>query len=117
MQPPKLNISGMPDRLREVIAKTGLSQPKFAESTGIDLGRLKDVLRGQMKPPMDLIQKVVEHCDVDAMWLVSGQRLDLGEMSDTEKVMIANLRLLSASEKAVMIRAVAALATASQKRK
>jgi len=66
-------IFGIPDRLRELIAKSGLSQAKFAALIDVDIFQLKNVLSGQMRPPTDLVKKVLERCDVDAMWFVTGQ--------------------------------------------
>jgi transcriptional regulator with XRE-family HTH domain len=102
--------AGVPQRLRAVIAESGMSQAKFAAHVGIDLDRLKNVLRGQTRPPFDLLQSVIERCNVDSTWLFTGMKLDLGETSTIEKVLIANFRLLKPVEQDVLARAVAALA-------
>ncbi|MFN9279396.1 MAG: helix-turn-helix domain-containing protein [Betaproteobacteria bacterium] len=102
--------AGVPQRLRAVIAESGMSQAKFAAHVGIDLYRLKDVLRGQTRPPLDLLQNVIERCNVDSTWLFTGMKLDVGETSTIEKVLIANFRLLKPVEQDVLARAVAALA-------
>lgn len=115
MQDLPQNISGVPDRLREVIAKSGLSQAKFAVLMDEDLQRLKNVLRGQMRPPVDLIQKILERCDIDGMWFVTGQQLEIGELSPAEKILMSNFRGLSEPEKDVMRRAIALLANERSK--
>ena len=106
---------GIPARLREVIAKSGLSQAKFAALVEEPLHRLTDVLRGQIRPSSELVRKVIERCQVDAMWFLSGQSLDIGEMSPTEKILIENCRSLSAEERGVMTRVIAQLAAARAK--
>ncbi len=112
MQDPNENISAIPQRLREVIEGSGLSQAKFALFIDEDLQRLKDVLRGQLRPPTGMIQKVIERCGVDAMWLLSGRTLDIGELSATEKILVENYRSLSVEEMGVMTRVIAQLAAA-----
>ena len=103
--------AGVPQRLRAVIAESGMSQAKFAAHVGIDLDRLKGVLRGKTRrPPLDLLQKVIKRCNVDSTWLFTGMKLDVGETSTIEKVLIANFRLLKPVEQDVLARAVAALA-------
>lgn len=115
MQAPSKN-SDTPYRLREVIAKTGLSQAKFAELISEDLFRLKNVLSGTMRMPTDMLGKVVERCGVDATWLLTGWRLEIGELSDTEKIMLGNFRLLNVTEQGVMVRAIVGLAGGEQLR-
>ena len=117
MQPPHENISGLPDRLRKVIAESGLTQPKFAALIGEDLFRIRNVLSGQMKPPADLVQKVLERCEVDAVWLMTGRSLDIGETSPAEKILVENYRALPAAEQGVMQRIIAGLAAESLKEK
>lgn len=117
MQDLEQNISGIPIRLREVIAKSGLSQAKFAALIDEDLFRLKNVLSGQMRPPADLIQKILERCNVDGMWFVTGSKLEVGELSYANKVMVANLEQLSPTEQDVFRRSIAALAAARSKSK
>ncbi|MDP1655704.1 MAG: helix-turn-helix transcriptional regulator [Hylemonella sp.] len=116
MQAPTENLSGIPDRLREVIAKTGLSQAKFAALIDVELQKLKDVLRGHIRPPADLVQKVIERCQVDAMWFLSGRELDIGALTPLEKILIENLRSLSDEERTVMTRSIAQLANERAKK-
>jgi transcriptional regulator with XRE-family HTH domain len=111
------NIFGITDRLREVIAKTGLSQAKFAKLIDEDLFRLKNVLSGQVRPPADMIQKILARCDVDGLWFMTGSTLEVGELSYANKVMQANFDLLSPTEQDVFRRAIAALANAQSKPK
>lgn len=98
-----------------MISKTGLSQPKFAALLDEDLERLKNVLNGKIRPPADLVRKVIERCQVDAMWFLSGRELDIGELAPIEKILIANLRRLSAAERTVMTRCIAQLAAEREK--
>ncbi|MFN9279394.1 MAG: helix-turn-helix domain-containing protein [Betaproteobacteria bacterium] len=100
--------AGVPQRLRAVIAESGMSQAKFAAHVGIDLDRLKNVLRGQTRPPFDLLQSVIERCNVDSTWLFTGMKLDVGETTPLEKALIAGFRLLKPAEQYVITRAVAA---------
>ena len=116
MQDIERGIAGIPDRLREVIAKTGLSQPKFAALIEEDLERLKNVLNGKMRAPADLVGKVIDRCEVDAMWFLSGRELDIGALTPIEKILIENLRCLSAEERSVMTRCIAQLASERAKK-
>jgi len=109
-------LSGIPTRLRQVIEKSGLSQAKFAKLLDEDLQRLKNVLRGQIRPPSDLVKKVIERCQVDAMWFLSGRELDIGELTPLEKILIENLRSLSEEERTVMTRSIAQLANERAKK-
>ena len=110
MQVISKNISGTPDRLREVISKSGLSQAKFAQLIGEDLQRLKDVLRGQMKAPLDMLDRVVQHCGADATWLVTGYQIQTGELNLNEKILLSWYRELNVIEAGVMLRAIEGLA-------
>lgn len=116
MQQIEAQLSGVPDRLRDVIARSGLSQAKFAEFIGEDLQRLKDVLRGQTRPPAELVAKVIDKCSVDAMWFLSGRELDVGELSPTEKILIENYRALGATEREVLTRCIAMFASEAHER-
>lgn len=111
------NISGIPDRLSSVIKKSGLSRAKFAALIEEPAHRLTDVLRGQIRPPAGMIQKILERCDVDGMWFVTGSNLEVGELSYANKVMMANFDLLSPVEQDVFRRSIAALAAARSKSK
>lgn len=112
MQDLSENISGIPDRLREVIAKSKLSRAKFAQLIDEPTHRLTDVLRGQIRPPSEMVQKILERCDVDGMWFVTGQSVELGEISYTNKVMLSNFELLSPAEQDVFRRSISLLASA-----
>ncbi|MCE2691654.1 MAG: helix-turn-helix domain-containing protein [Betaproteobacteria bacterium] len=101
--------AGVPQRLRAVIADSGMSQAKFAAHVGIDLDRLKGVLRGKTRrPPLDLLQKVIKRCNVDSTWLFTGMKLDVGETTPLEKALIADFRLLKPAEQYAIRRAAAA---------
>lgn len=117
MQDISKNISGAAVRLREVIAKTGLSQAKFASLIDEDVQRLKDVLRGHMKMSGEMIEKIVKHAGVNATWLITGYQLAIGELSETEQIMVANFRLLHEVEQGVMVRAIVGLARAENERR
>ncbi|MCL1960329.1 MAG: helix-turn-helix transcriptional regulator [Desulfovibrionaceae bacterium] len=110
MQDLPQGIAGIPDRLREVIGQSGLSQTKFADAIGVPPQQLKDVLRGQIKPPSHLVTAVASTFDVDVMWLLSGRSLDVGELAPLEKILIENYRSLSETDKNAARRLVAAMA-------
>ena len=110
MQDIAKNISGIPERLRDIVAKSGLSQAKFAEFIDEPKHRLTDVLRGQIRLPSDMLQKILTRTDADAVWLMTGQSVDVGELTPAEKITISNLRGCSEAERDVFRRAIAALA-------
>lgn len=110
MQDISKNISDVPSRLRAEIAKTGLSQAKFAEAIGEDLFRLKNVLSGTMEMPTYMLEKVVKHCGADATWLVTGYQIETGELSLKEKILLSWYRELVINEQDVMLRAIEGLA-------
>ena len=96
-----------------MIAKSGLSQAMFAALIEEPPHRLTDVLRGQIRPSSELVRKVIERCQVDVMWFLSGRELDIGELTPLEKILIENLRSLSAEQRKVMTQCIAQLATAA----
>jgi transcriptional regulator with XRE-family HTH domain len=108
------NLEGFPARLRHIVGESGLTQAQFAESAGIALHLLKDVLRGQIRPSAELVQKVITKHSVDAVWLVTGQKHQVGELAPQESVLISNYRLLAATEQATIAKMVAALAAESR---
>ena len=110
MQAPFKNISGVPDRLREHIAKLGITQTKFAELLGEPKHRVTDVLRGQIRMPEDMLTKILNRGDIDGTWLLTGQQTMPNEFNDTEKILVAHFRQLSVVEQGVMLRAIAGLA-------
>ncbi len=107
------NLEGFPERLRLVIDESGLTQAKFAQSVGIALHLLKDVLRGQIRPSAELVQKVVMNQSSDAVWLVTGQKQSVGDLSPHESILISNFRMLASTEQATIAKMVAALAAQS----
>lgn len=113
MQDLTAEIAGIPERLREVIAKSGLSQAKFAALIEEPPHRLTDVLRGQIRPSSELVRKVIERCQVDVMWFLSGRELDIGALTPMEKILIENLRNLSADQRKVMTQCIAQLASST----
>lgn len=110
------NNSGVSERLREHIAKLGLSQTKFAMLLNEPKHRVTDVLRGQIRLPADMLTKILSRGDVDGTWLLTGQRTMPGEFNDTEKILISHFRELLPGEQSVMLRAIQGLARAEAER-
>lgn len=109
MQAPFKNISGVSDRLREHIAKLGITQTKFAELLDEPKHRVTDVLRGQIRMPEDMLTKILNRGDIDGTWLLTGQQTMPNEFNDTEKILVAHFRELNVIEQGVMLRAIAGL--------
>lgn len=58
------------DRIRQVIELNKITIDEFAEKIGEKPTRLKDVLREKQRPPLEMIQSIVEKFQVDANWLI-----------------------------------------------
>ena len=58
------------DRIRQVIELNKITIDEFAERIGEKPTRLKDVLREKQRPPLEIIQSIVEKFQVDANWLI-----------------------------------------------
>lgn len=59
------------DRIRQVIELNKITLDEFAERIGEKPTRLKDVLRGKQRPPLEMIQSIVEKFQIDANWLIN----------------------------------------------
>ncbi len=105
-----MESDAFPARLREVIYRSGLSQTKFAILIGFELQKLKDVLRGQVRPSLDLIQRVVGATGVESDWLLLGRIGDAGELSPTEQLLIDDFRALPSTDRAFVKRLVELMA-------
>lgn len=57
-------------KIRQVIELNKITIDEFAERIGEKPTRLKDVLRGKQRPPLEMIQSIVEKFQVDANWLI-----------------------------------------------
>lgn len=66
-------MSGIARRIKELREGLGISQEDFAQKIGEKVQRLKDVERGQQRPPADFIANVVEQFHVDADWILTGR--------------------------------------------
>lgn len=58
------------EKIRQVIEFNKITLDEFAEKIGEKPTRLKDVLRGKQRPPLEMIQSIVENFQIDANWLI-----------------------------------------------
>ena len=58
------------EKIRQVIEFNKITLDGFAEKIGEKPTRLKDVLRGKQRPPLEMIQSIVENFQIDANWLI-----------------------------------------------
>lgn len=81
-----------PDRLRAVIGNATIDE--FARSLEEAPQRIKDVLRGKQKAPIDLLLKLQQRCGVDLNWLVAGEgeRKPESVLSVRESTLLNNYR-------------------------
>jgi len=61
------------DRLKEVIHKSGLSLPAFAERVGVSRNTLISYRDGQTSPSLEFLNKICEEFAVQPKWLILGQ--------------------------------------------
>ncbi len=62
------------EKIRQVIEFNKITLDEFAEKIGEKPTRLKDVLRGKQRPPLEMIQSIVEIFQIDANWLIGKGR-------------------------------------------
>lgn len=62
------------EKIRQVIEFNKITIDEFAEKIGEKPTRLKDVLRGKQRPPLEMIQSIVEIFQIDANWLIGKGR-------------------------------------------
>ena len=58
------------EKIRQIIESNKITLDEFAEKIGEKPTRLKDVLRGKQRPPLEMIQSIVEKFQIDANWLI-----------------------------------------------
>ena len=69
------------DRLQQLVnAYSDGNQAAFTERIGLPKGSLSNYLNKPSKPGSDILEKIVNSLDVDAMWLLTGK----GEMKRKE---------------------------------
>lgn len=65
------------DRLNQIVkVYFGENQTNFSNHIGIPKGSISNYLNKGSKPGVDVLEKIVNSLDVDAMWLLTGK----GEM-------------------------------------
>ena len=62
------------EKIRQVIEFNKITLDEFAEKIGEKPTRLKDVLRGKQRPPLEMIQSIVEIFQIDENWLIGKGR-------------------------------------------
>lgn len=65
---------GFPDRLKNVIEKSGLKREQFADRTGVSRRQLFNYLGDKSEPTLAFLQKVKQEFRwVDIEWLITGR--------------------------------------------
>lgn len=65
---------GFPDRLKNVIEKSGLKREQFADRTGVSRRQLFNYLGDKSEPTLAFLQKVKQEFRwVDVEWLITGR--------------------------------------------
>ncbi|MBN2747237.1 MAG: helix-turn-helix transcriptional regulator [Bacteroidales bacterium] len=64
----------MLERIKEIIAKSGLSNGEFSDKIGIQKSSLSHVLSGRNKPSLDFVLKILD-CfpEINSDWLLFGK--------------------------------------------
>jgi len=65
-------MSAIADRIKRVREIEGLKPAQFARKLDEKLQRMQDVERGRQKPPVDILEKIVQRCSINANWLLTG---------------------------------------------
>jgi Zn-dependent peptidase ImmA (M78 family)/transcriptional regulator with XRE-family HTH domain len=66
-------MPGIPDRVRDLVRASELSQHAFAERIGIDASKLSKSLSGARRFSSVDLARIAELCDVTVDWLVTGE--------------------------------------------
>lgn len=94
---------------------------EFARRIGDKLQRVQDIERGKQRAPSALLAKIVEHTQVNPMWLLTGK----GEMllpacptprllSGREQALLAHFRHLSPAQQAATEQLLGTIASVQQ---
>lgn len=68
------------DRLRQLRAKLGLSQQKFADQVGVSLSMLSAIEQGRIKLSVDFARRISQKCDgITAEWLLYGEEYPVND--------------------------------------
>jgi len=71
-------MSGLPNRIRKLRRKRGLSQEIFAKSLGVSRSHISTIETGAARPSKQLIKSICREFGVREKWLLEGKR-QLGE--------------------------------------
>jgi len=65
----------MNERLRSLLKEKKLSASQFADAIGVQRSSISHILSGRNKPSIDFLRKlIITFPDVDAAWLISGNK-------------------------------------------
>lgn len=79
---------GIPERIREVAERHGMSLEDFAEIIDVKPQRLKDVLRGKQRITEDILVGMIQRLAVDVNWLLTGLETHGDSLSPEESRLI-----------------------------
>ena len=68
----KVDIMTISDRIFEKLAKTGMTQKKFSEETGIQQSTISEWKKNHTNPTSDKIMPICKTLKVSPEWLLSG---------------------------------------------
>ena len=56
-------------RLREILAKRGITLKDFAAQSGLSQSNLSNYINGKISPTLDTVSRIASHLDIDAIEL------------------------------------------------
>jgi len=68
-------MSGLPNRIRKLRRKRGLSQEIFAKSLGVSRSHISTIETGAARPSKQLIKSICREFGVREKWLLEGKKL------------------------------------------
>lgn len=57
-------------RLREILAKRGITLKDFAAQSGLSQSNLSNYINGKISPTLDTVSRIASHLDIDAIELL-----------------------------------------------
>jgi SOS-response transcriptional repressor LexA len=70
------NIKNEAKKLKEIQLRSGLSARQFSEILGISEGQMSNILKGNRKPSREVLDRLVDHFQVDLNWLLRNETED-----------------------------------------
>jgi len=72
----KHELKGEAAKLKEVLLRSGMSARQFSEVLGISEGQMSNILKGNRKPSRNVLDRLVEHFQIDLNWFLRNDTED-----------------------------------------